>query len=533
MCAKDKRDAIPSWNGYEYQGQIAIIAVLEMLCKLKDEGKESDIEEYYVAVEDIEDFSIYKETEIISTHQVKANIGKNRINHYREALYYMAKVIKEKSKLKAYLHTTENLNYEDWQGEVFAEIHKFLPEQEKIYNEMLINEEKLKHEVSEIKTRLNDDCKIKGTASKARKDIFNNLEDIKAPEDITSEKLKVAIEKYIIGLDKLELEKEDIDERILLYKYQNKNDYISSGDTQCYIEELINRYWGEGNAKLREGSVKYYYFRLRDIIINHVSERHMNPSVERKIGFSKFTDELEKRELTTEEQKLFDYKEMLINQIKKHCIRRRDRDCKSKDCEICDLEKVKNWISDMTQGKLLKRVLYMLSPNVNEPLRSSPMLLDRGINLSVIPTLREVLNVKNGNDGKIIYDLEQSFLLTSIIIESEEYIEEEVYECIVDNPVIEEICDEIESEYTAGDVCVEILKNRDFGPVRMEIDSIIVHNKDEPIIEDIEKRAKNILDLDIYDENKIPSYMKITNKRKVSMIHTEEFRDKWREQNEL
>jgi hypothetical protein len=49
LSVKDKRDAIPSWSGYEYQGQIAIIAVLENLCKLKEEGKEDDIKKYYVA----------------------------------------------------------------------------------------------------------------------------------------------------------------------------------------------------------------------------------------------------------------------------------------------------------------------------------------------------------------------------------------------------------------------------------------------------------------------------------------------------
>lgn len=538
MNVKDKRDAIPSWSGYEYQGHIAIIAVLEKLCKLKEEGKEDGIKTCYVSVEDIEDFSIYETNEkngIISTHQVKANIGKKRISGYSEALYYMAKVISKESKLKAYLHTSENLIYEDWEDEVLASINKFIPEQEKKYREMLKEESKLDNEVNEIKNRLDKNFKIKKNASKERQAIFENLTEINKAEDITSEKLKEAIEKYLSELERLELEKDDIKERILLYKYKNEKSYISVDDTRDYIEELINRYWGEEDAKLREGIVKYYYFRLRDIIINHVSERHINSDIEKKIPFTRFVDELNKKEPTTEEQKLFDHQEMLINLIAKHCERKKNKECKDKNCDICDLEKIKNWIGNMVQGNILKRVFYMLYPHVNEPLRKSPILLDKnGFKIGVIPILREAKNVKNGSDGKMIYDLEQSFLLTNIIIEKDEDIEEEVYENIMENPVIEEICEEINKECRAEDICVEIIKNRDFGPIRMEIDSIIVYNKGELIIEDIEKRANNILNLESHkNENKIPSYMKITNKRKVSMIHTKEFIKKWEEHNVL
>lgn len=55
---QEKRNAIPSWSGYQYQGHIAIIVTLTKLIQLKNESQ--DIDKYNLVLEEIEDFSLYK-----------------------------------------------------------------------------------------------------------------------------------------------------------------------------------------------------------------------------------------------------------------------------------------------------------------------------------------------------------------------------------------------------------------------------------------------------------------------------------------
>ena len=127
---KDPRNALASWNGYEYQGQIALIVVLEMLIK-----REKPIEKCELMLEDLEDFSIYCNGERISTHQVKATNDKN-INDYKEALYKMAVSLQNNSSKKtiAYLHTSNILNTDDWSEKVKNSIEGFYPEVDKNLN---------------------------------------------------------------------------------------------------------------------------------------------------------------------------------------------------------------------------------------------------------------------------------------------------------------------------------------------------------------------------------------------------------------
>jgi len=53
---KDPRNALVSWNGYEFQGQIALIVVLEMMIE-----RTFPVEKCELLLEDLEDFSIYIE----------------------------------------------------------------------------------------------------------------------------------------------------------------------------------------------------------------------------------------------------------------------------------------------------------------------------------------------------------------------------------------------------------------------------------------------------------------------------------------
>lgn len=60
--------AIPSWSGFQYQGKVALNVVLDYILKIEP----SEHENYRLELEWYEDFSIIKNDEYVSIHQVKS-----------------------------------------------------------------------------------------------------------------------------------------------------------------------------------------------------------------------------------------------------------------------------------------------------------------------------------------------------------------------------------------------------------------------------------------------------------------------------
>lgn len=76
-------DAIPTWSGFNYQGKMMLLYVLELINQI---GKDKDIDTYSVELEKTEDFCIICDLEYKSFHQVKAYLSKNKWNSYSEAM---------------------------------------------------------------------------------------------------------------------------------------------------------------------------------------------------------------------------------------------------------------------------------------------------------------------------------------------------------------------------------------------------------------------------------------------------------------
>lgn len=64
--------AIPSWEGFEYQGHIALFIVLKHIWHEIELGNREEINLYKLGIEGEEDFSIIKDGNYVSLHQVKA-----------------------------------------------------------------------------------------------------------------------------------------------------------------------------------------------------------------------------------------------------------------------------------------------------------------------------------------------------------------------------------------------------------------------------------------------------------------------------
>jgi hypothetical protein len=100
--------ATPTWSGYIYQGYIATYHSIQ--CLLQDM-------DFELQLDSIEDFSIIKDGEAISTHQVKAR-DENKRSEYIDALEKAAAVDKLcTQRTKRYFHTSINLDdHSDFKG---------------------------------------------------------------------------------------------------------------------------------------------------------------------------------------------------------------------------------------------------------------------------------------------------------------------------------------------------------------------------------------------------------------------------------
>lgn len=102
-------DASPSWNGYNHQGKVGLLVVLDIM--RTEEILAEDMENYELELEWLEDFSIKKDSEYISIHQVKT-YDSSAPNKYKDAIWILlAKLLKIDSIENAYLHTVKDMSF--------------------------------------------------------------------------------------------------------------------------------------------------------------------------------------------------------------------------------------------------------------------------------------------------------------------------------------------------------------------------------------------------------------------------------------
>ncbi|ENZ5625261.1 hypothetical protein MCG01_01355 [Enterococcus hirae] len=103
-------DATPSWNGFNYQGFVTVLRVLELINSLS----EKELKDYSVEIEKYEDFIIYMKGEAQEIFQVKAYVTERNTHSYIEAC---EKLIQHKKQVgsvgaKCYLSTAADIP--DW-----------------------------------------------------------------------------------------------------------------------------------------------------------------------------------------------------------------------------------------------------------------------------------------------------------------------------------------------------------------------------------------------------------------------------------
>ena len=104
-------DAIPSWSGFNYQGKMMLLHVLESINQI---NINNDKRKYAVELEKLEDFSIICDSRYKSFHQVKAYLSKNKWKDYEPAMDKLLKHKDESGNPTAKCYLTVAKEIENW-----------------------------------------------------------------------------------------------------------------------------------------------------------------------------------------------------------------------------------------------------------------------------------------------------------------------------------------------------------------------------------------------------------------------------------
>lgn len=114
---KYPHSAVSSWSGFVYQGKIALYHCLKLI-------EQGDVD-FELQLDSTDDFAIYKKQVLVSTHQVKAKIGKSR-STYKEALEKSAKIELDRvAGTTRYFHVSLEISDTGDYNDVNGEIVKF------------------------------------------------------------------------------------------------------------------------------------------------------------------------------------------------------------------------------------------------------------------------------------------------------------------------------------------------------------------------------------------------------------------------
>lgn len=148
----DTHSAVPTWSGFDYQGQVSIYWVMKQLNQM--DLSSIKLKDYDLQIESLEDFSINQKGFPMTIHQVKAYQGKETFSKYKRAIHdLLGKCAKYPAINLCYLHTCHQFQIPD--KDVFkAELEGIKSEKNKQqlleYSNLLFKEEKYDETIEKL-----------------------------------------------------------------------------------------------------------------------------------------------------------------------------------------------------------------------------------------------------------------------------------------------------------------------------------------------------------------------------------------------
>lgn len=421
-------DAVPTWSGFIYQGDIAIYLAVKKICDLRDEEKvkKEDIGlNYAVEVENCEDIAIVNikegKKEYLSIHQVKNQKDKN-IGAYRSPLvqlmlekaFYKRKGLGEP---EAYLHTSNNIN-ENNENNINKSLSEWKDEITRYYSNLKnivleINEtneinlvQSIKEEVKSEPIKLN---------RKEYRELMGNIKTICDNKEIDVMKLKESVLRLIKFLDE-ELSINTIDNYINLYEYEDKKKYCTGIDIFSKILEQVKRY-KNNDDKISGDQYKYIVNKLLNIMREYILKRHKSKqekgTYEESILFYYIQDILDNDLICYEkEANILALRRLYDERLSEYCLFECNSECISKTEEVmeCKLNQKEFTRIDLRDSEFVK-LCYSLNPDCDKSISDrsclSMLLNQDGLNEAVFKVLKEVPEkyfMKKNDKTKFVID---------------------------------------------------------------------------------------------------------------------------------
>lgn len=121
VASKRGNDAIPSWSGFNYQGKVMLLYVLQKMNSII--GK-VEFSKYSVELENREDFVIKYNGKSESFHQVKATLSNSKLNSYTSALDKLLQHRNSSDNSSALCYFMVANEIDDWNNQSNAYISK-------------------------------------------------------------------------------------------------------------------------------------------------------------------------------------------------------------------------------------------------------------------------------------------------------------------------------------------------------------------------------------------------------------------------
>ena len=500
-------DASASWNGYMYQGKVALLAVLK---KINDIG---EIEGYWLESEGIEDFSIGVVEKYISIHQVK-NRKDKKIEDYGEALSNIVKRIKDYPDIEnGYLHTKNEIGIDNWEEDIKKLLLEFYPEKIQRLKKIVTLSDIQEEAYNEILQKWNED---KNKFNRNTKDVYKKIiermekdNNFKTKIEITKELFKVASEQVLLDemLNYDFDEKEEVIKKIKLFIYTNNNSYADSSEILKMTLEEIEKYWGD-TAEYRKDKNEIYYMKLLQLINDNITERAEQGSDKIHISLEEFKNILDMDTnvicKNTKEESLLRLKYLYMAEKEEFCIND-ICDAKSEEnCEKCKLEKISNLILSCPLHQI-EAIFHIMSLHKNGELTQKGFELFSKSDLenTFFAGITEIDKEFFVRQYRVLCQISDKFMMATTIDAEKTGRKRMTIQGLIQN--------------NTQDICHKIISNDEYDTTLMEIDKLITKNFDTEDIFEEACKINLITEKDDEIEDNL-KYMNITRTKKVGLI---------------
>lgn len=378
-------DATNSWNGYNHQGKIALWFAIKQIVDLWDKAKSKDgnmevLQEYYLEIEYLEDFSIIQfngeAKKYITIHQVKSREDTSIVAYQKAILNLIIKLIDYPSIEYAYLHVTKML---DLGGKSFSDnVMQIATKANKIDEICKDIEEHRKDEAF----RKQFYTVRRGAPSNQKKAVLEALRQFNPNEtEITADNIDIAFQSF------LDQSKESIKqlhkkgtaqvEKVILSEYSEitdgvgKQNYCGADQVEKLLMIAICHYFeitdATGYRAHDEEYQKKVYLFLLGQLDKHIIDRQVNATDYRSsakecaISFPTIIKWLE-----TDCSIMG--KEFYLSHLKEEYFKKMDGFCagcrkKSLACLQCHIISAKNKIGEMAFEKF-EKFAFVTSPHI-------------------------------------------------------------------------------------------------------------------------------------------------------------------------